>query len=409
MKNGFLLYTKLTVTLAVVMAFMPSVLAKTTTGPRTSEAAAVFDNLRRLPDKGMFVYSWCHPWNENSPKAAELKGGFAEELGRHPVLYFTDFYFVTDATKSVEKRQSSRAILTAMVKKAWKDYRAVPVFSWHPENPYVLKLPEDEKVWERNAPYRYRYASKGYPQEHRYVVREILSGKGFAHDWYIERLKEIGDFLANLKDERGVAIPAVVRLFHECEDDWSWWGSGSVSAEDYKTLFRAMVARLRKRTDGNLLFAYSPDRYWNSAVCPTKPTDFLYRYPGDDVVDILGFDDYSIGNGKDDEEAKQIFDGVVRRMRMLADCARAKGKATGLFETGVLGATGKKTKCDDTYDLIFRAMTSSGARLGFVNTWGGGYTKPESAKGQVLWKRFAHRPEVLTYESGFNLVDGFRP
>ena len=389
-------------TLCSALAF-PSVAAE-----RTPEAEAVFENLKRIPQEGKFVYSWCHPWREDSPAAAELKGGFSDELGRHPVLYFTDFYFVTDATKSAEKIRTSRACLLAMVKKAWTVYRAVPVFSWHPENPYVLQAKDG---WhKKNAPFRYRHAIKGYPQEHRYVVHEILTEKGFARDWYDTRLVEIVDFLSALKDAQGVAIPAVVRLFHECEDDWQWWGSGSVSAEDYKALFRMTVTDLRKRTGGgkNLLFAYSPDRYWHSAVDPTKPTDFLYRYPGDDVVDILGFDDYSIGEGKNEEEIKKIFDNAVRHMRMVAACAREKGKATGLFETGVLGPTGKKTKRDDTYDLLFRAMTSPGATLGFINTWGGGYTRPESDAGRACWKRFTQHAETLTYESGFDLVCGFR-
>lgn len=38
---------------------------------RTPEAEAVFENLKRLPQEGKFVYSWCHPWQEDSPAAAE--------------------------------------------------------------------------------------------------------------------------------------------------------------------------------------------------------------------------------------------------------------------------------------------------------------------------------------------------
>ena len=165
----------------------------------------------------------------------------------------------------------NRASMTAMVRKAWRDYRAVPVFSWHVENPYAPSGWTDPKYGEK--PYRYRYASEGYPQEDKCVIREILEGIGGKcgrgrqsscgeeevaaaaaysnpRAWYEARLKEIASFLDGLKDADGAPIPAVVRLFHECEDDWAWWGLGPTTTTGSTKRSRRKASASRSPTCG---------------------------------------------------------------------------------------------------------------------------------------------------------------
>lgn len=380
---------------------------------RTKEAAAVLRNLCAFAQEGRFAYAWCHPWVENAPefrretpegpvpKAASeinLGKGFGRHVDKTPILYFTDFYFVTDETKPPETVARNRASLAGMVRAAWRQYRSVPVFSWHPENPYVPKKWKDKKYG--GAPYRYRYSSEGYPQEHRYVFREILAGDAFARGWYDRSIDAIAAFLRELKAEDGTPIPCVVRLFHECEDDWQWWGRNSVSTADYKAVFRLTVETLRAKTGGgaHLLFAYSPDRYWKTVGSSNTPGDFLYRYPGDDVVDIVGHDDYSIGHEGKDEYAEKELAKSILQCQLVSAFAQEHGKAAGLFETGVKGSR------DDAYDYIYRVMTAPNVKYGFVCTWGGGYSMPASEAGKACWRRFANRPEVVMYESGKHLV-----
>ncbi len=391
---------------------------------RTPEAAAFIRNLLSLPDQGKFVYAWCHPWNEKSGEfrvetptgptprpldTFDLKGkGFYPLIERTPIIYFTDFAFVTDETRPEEKMAAYRASMTAIIRKAWREYRAVPVFSWHMENPYAIG--RERTGSEKNNPYRYRYVSKGYPQEHRYVIKEILAGEEFPRGWYERSLKRVADFLNGLVDEKGVKIPAVVRPYHECEDSWQWWGASSVSRGDYVAIFRDTVTRLRALTGGGaqLLFAYTPDRYWWTCEDPNKSGDFLYRYPGDDVVDIIGNDDYSIGWNVPAERAEKSINATIDRFRKVSAFAASRGMPAGCFETGFYSA-GKTTKdvrthVDDAYDVLFRIMTAPGVKYCFVNTWGGPWTKPLTPEGIACWQKFVRRPEVLTYESGVDLT-----
>lgn len=396
---------------------------------RSKRTDGLFRQLRAVRREGKFVFSWAHPWPETSPDFrvmtangpapkppddSEFAYGLSRIAGCNPVMYFTDLYNVTGTWQPPERYAETRASLLGMIRKAWRKYHAFPVFSWHAENPYVPAGWRDGKYGD--APYRYRRESPGYPASHARVMGEILCGKGepcgsgrsdgtsgtpyaSPRAWYDARLDDIASFLNELKDEDGTPIPAVVRLFHECEDDWHWWGGQSALTREYIMLFRYTVNRLREATGGgkDLLFAYSPDRYWKALASPDGEGDFLYRYPGDDVVDIVGYDDYSIGTGSEEEVAKRLAH-TIELMRMVSVFAAAHGKASGLFETGVSGAR------DDAYDWIFAAMTAPGVEFGFVNTWGGEYTIPATKAGMECWKRFLARPEVITYGAGIRLV-----
>ncbi len=408
--------------------------------PLTPQAKAVVENLRRIADAGQFVYSWTHPWQETDPafRAADGDGWRAKDpdeftfssrfndlTGEEPVMYFADLRFVVGTYLGEAQYAKNRASLTAMIRKAWHDYHAVPVFSWHVENPYVPSGWKDPKHGE--APYRYRHSSKGYPQKNKYVFREILQGTGdpcgFGRQkscaasapvttnanpraWYDARLEEIASFLDGLKGTDGTPIPVVVRLFHECEDDWQWWGLGSASVKEYVDLFRYTVTRLRERTGGaHLLFAYSPDRYWwnMGTEGDNNPHSFMGRYPGDGFVDIFGYDDYQIGTETNMQITVKRQESAIQKMQLITAEARRRGKACGVFETGAIGSARP-----DYYDWLYKALTADGVGFAFVNLWGG-YEIPRTPEGKECLKRFLAQPKVLTFRDGIDLTNPNHP
>ena len=406
-----------------------------------SPAQAFLAHLRQIGESGRFVYSWTNPWRPADPAfrvqeeggwrpkapdefafTSKFKGVTGEDYA--PVMYFTELNFVAGTYLGEEAYAKNRASMTAMVRKAWRDYRAVPVFSWHVENPYAPSGWTDPKYGEK--PYRYRYASDGYPQEDKCVIREILEGIGgkcgrgrqsscgedeaaaaiaYANPraWYEARLKEIASFLDGLKDADGEPIPAVVRLFHECEDDWAWWGRGSVTVGDYVEIFRYTVERLRELTGGgeNLLFAYSPDRYWweMGTEGDGNAFSFMGRYPGDAYVDLIGYDDYLIGTGSDGQMVEKRFSSAVEKMRQITKEAQRRGKVCGLFESGAI-----EEARPDYYDWLHKALTAEGVGFSFANLWSG-YEIPKTPEGKECFKRFLQRPEVIILRGGIPPAD----
>ena len=70
---------------------------------------------------------------------------------------------------------------------------------------------------------------------------------------------------------------------------WFWWGKNLCSTEEYKALWRFTVNYLRNEKNiHHLLFSYSTDRF-------ATADEYLERYPGDDLIDLLGFDLYDRG------------------------------------------------------------------------------------------------------------------
>ena len=116
---------------------------------------------------------------------------------------------------------------------------------------------------------------------------------------------------------------------------------------------------------------------------------FLARYPGDNYVDIIGIDDYSIGHG-DDGKAEASLAETVRKLCLMSNFAKPRGQAVCISEAG-----GKK-KRRDFWTFLYRAATADGVNCAFVNTWAGDWgTMPETPEEAEDLKAFAVRPEVL--------------
>jgi mannan endo-1,4-beta-mannosidase len=95
--------------------------------------------------------------------------------------------------------------------------------------------------------------------------------------------------MSSLKAEDGNYIPVLFRPFHEHTGSWFWWGRNLCTVDEYKTFWRFTVEYLRnKKNIHHLLFSYSTDRF-------KTEEDYLERYPGDDLIDLVGFDLYDRG------------------------------------------------------------------------------------------------------------------
>jgi mannan endo-1,4-beta-mannosidase len=155
------------------------------------------------------------------------------------------------------------------------------------------------------------------------VVGTILPG-GANHEAYKAKLDIFAGFVKDLrvgfifkKD-----IPIIFRPFHEHTGDWFWWGAAHCTPEEYKQIWQFTVKYLRDEKGlHNLLWSYSPDVFKDKA-------HYLERYPGDEYVDILGFDDYH------DVGAHGNIEDLTRRLGIVVSIANEKGKLAALTETG---------------------------------------------------------------------------
>jgi len=241
------------------------------------------------------------------------------------------------------------------------------------------------------------------------TVSQILPG-GARHAGFLKNLDRTGVFLSSLKNKEGELIPVVFRPWHEHSGSWFWWGRLHCTREEYIELFRFTVHYLREKHElNNLLIAYSPDIGFANAA------EYLERYPGDDIVDVIGLDDYhSLRQNKPEN--------LIRNLEIIAGIARDKGKIAAFTETG---CTNVEDKLYFTQKLLPVLEHSDLTRsISWVLFWRNGNKKHhfmpyKGHKSAADFRRFVAHPLILmentvpdlyrTYSDISNEISGNSP
>lgn len=329
-------------------------------------ALSVKQQIIEMARQGKTYYSQFNMYNPR--RSDTIITDYTHVLSVKPYIYGVDFFYASGTWLTQASINRSRSNLIKIVKDAWKENMAIPSFSWHLENPYIPS---------RNGNYSgCRYTCRknvpDYPQEHHSVIAEIVRGSGGTcgvgnysgkdnvksypnpRAWFIDRCKEVAAIINELVDENGKPIPIIFRLWHEWEDSWAWWGAKYTSAEDYKKFFILTEQTIRKYApQAQILWAYCPDRYWYTEKI------LMSRYPGDQYVDVIGFDDYALG------ASKINFQLAVQRAKIISKVAKKRNLATALFETN-----NNKRNIPEFYTkYLNRLLKTDGVNLGIVQIW----------------------------------------
>lgn len=153
------------------------------------------------------------------------------------------------------------------------------------------------------------------------AAEEILPPKDSDTESFISAIDKMADFLLSLKDDNDTLIPVVLRLYHEHNQEWAWWGCKVCSTDQYKELFRMAVKRIREKGAKHVLFCYSPQDV-------TDREEYMSGYPGDEYVDVFGLDFYTVCD-------KDQMEWLSNALDMIVDIADEKNKVAALTETGI--------------------------------------------------------------------------
>ncbi|OQP63255.1 beta-mannosidase [Niastella vici] len=176
--------------------------------------------------------------------------------------------------------------------------------------------------WHARSPFG---AAKGAWDTTHGSVASILPG-GENHLMYKAWLDELAKFFLSLKNSQGEAIPVLFRPFHELTGNWFWWGRNACSAEQFKVLWRFTQYYLQnEKKVHNLLYVY------NTASDFKTKGEFLERYPGDDMVDMISFDSYQYD---DPVKSDWFVKNTSMQLDMLTAIATDKNKLMAIAETG---------------------------------------------------------------------------
>ncbi len=183
-------------------------------------------------------------------------------------------------------------------------YGGMLTFSWHLDNPLT-----GGSAWDISSDS---------------VVASIIPG-GVNHQKYIGWLDKTAAFLGSLVDAEGKPVPVIFRPFHEHTGNWFWWGQNHCTTEEYVALWQFTFDYLVKHKNlHNLLFAYSASGDFVTSK------EYLERYPGDDYVDVIGFDYYQFS----DAGRESFINKVSSCLDTLTAIAVSRNKIPALTEAG---------------------------------------------------------------------------
>ena len=267
----------------------------------TKETVALYRNLKRLLNKGVMfghqdALAYGVDW-KYVPGRSDVK----DLVGDYPAVYGWELgnleYNLPHNLDSVPFDR-----MKGFIKEGY-ERGGVITLSWHLDNPL-----NGESAWDT--------AHGG--------VAAALPG-GARHELYQKWLDNVADFIGSLKGRNGEAIPVLFRPYHELTGNWFWWCRNTNTPAEFKLLWRYTADYLRTvRGLHNILYVY------NTAEFSTRE-QFLERYPGDDIIDVVSFDTYQFG---DPQKDNAFVKAVDHRLDILTQVAAEKNKIPALAETG---------------------------------------------------------------------------
>ncbi len=181
---------------------------------------------------------------------------------------------------------------------------AVITISWHLNNPLTGK-----SAWDPS------------PAN---TIPSILPG-GEKNKLFNTWLDKVAVFLQSLQSKNGTPIPVILRPYHELNGSWFWWGGKNCTPKELIELWKYTVSYLRDTKQiHQLLYAFNTDRF-------SSENEYVERYPGNDWVDIVGFDIYQKGDILANDKFIAEMD---KSLSLLDKIAKEKNKIPALTEFG---------------------------------------------------------------------------
>lgn len=294
---------------------------------------ALFAWLRGIWGKATIAGQQDLTWNDS----VDMKGRVFDDTGKYPGLMGFDFL---NTWSSGPRAQGLHQVDEAI---DWARRGGLVTFCWHWRDPSV---PAGGGNFYAHEPDAAKNTGFTIP-----VVDgrlDTASAAGRQLDAGIDRLA------AQLRLLQAAGVSVLWRPLHEASGGWFWWGrkrdDGVDPAQAYILLYRHLFERLvREYSIHNLLWVWNgQDEAW---------------YPGDDVVDIVGYDVY------DENDRKTYGSQIATYRRMAAIGAAVKPVALS----------------ENSYIPDPDAMAKDGARWLWFLTWNDGHAAAGATDKDNFW------------------------
>src|SRR5664279_1001786 len=270
----------------------------------TAETKALYKNLYQLIGKNILFGHQDDPCYGVGWKYENGRSDIREVTGQYPAVFGFDLGR-TELGQAYNLDSVPFEKTREYIREAY-ERGAVITLSWNLNNPLTGGTAWDNKPG---------------------AVASILPG-GPKNALYNSWLDRVADFLNSLKGKKGESIPVILRLFHELNGGWFWWGKNQCSPDEMIRLWRYTIHYFRvEKNIHNLLYAFNTDKFESGA-------EYLERYPGDPYIDIIGFDIYQSNNLKENSAFAKF---LGHDLDLIDSIAAAHQKIPALTEFGYNG------------------------------------------------------------------------
>ncbi len=275
----------------------------------TAETKNLYKNLDKLLKKGvMFGHqddlAYGVEWKTPDGKKSDVY----DVVNDYPAIFGWDIGHIEHKSKINLDRVPFKK-MKEYIKQVY-DMGGINTISWHVDNPVTM----------------------GNSWDNTNSVSKVLPG-GSHYKLYKKWMKNAAKYLKRLKGSDGKKIPIIFRPYHELNGGWFWWGKDSTTTQEYVELYRYTVDYLKnKKNVHNLIYVFNTNTFGTAE-------EFMERYPGDDVVDMVSFDSYQFAKPTDPDsvlkKSSLKFQGQLRKsLTILDSVAKKHNKIPTFAETG---------------------------------------------------------------------------
>ena len=193
------------------------------------------------------------------------------------------------------------------------------------------------------------------------VVSRIMPGKDLNY-LYTDYLDLIADYA---KAVEGDGVTILFRPLHECTGSWFWWGAAQCDEQAYINLYRYTVTYLKETKDvHNMIYVYGPGSEAENV------DEYAARYPGDDYVDMIGYDMYHSTPTQENEAT--YLANIRKQNAILKAFAAEHNKIYAVTETGIAngsyGVLPSGNEVKDWYTQLLDTICEDGG-VSYVLLW----------------------------------------
>lgn len=362
--------------ISLIPCLLATMMVTCCTLDKTSPADGLLASLKASSEEGRILYGhqddlcYGHSWKVEDASADELlRSDVKDVCGRYPAVLGLELGEIELGGEQSLDEVPFELIRRAAVKHVERG--GVVTFSWHARNPAT-----GGSAWDTGS---------------REAVASVLEG-GENHGMFMEWLQTLGDFFDSLRDSEGRPIPFIFRPWHENTGSWFWWGQDLCTREEYLALWRLTSDYMEnERGFDNIVWCYSPNIGVDAA-------GYMERYPGDDIIDLLGLDAYTRKTEEDGiaEACEEFRRHLKGSLEFLAVLGKEHGKIITLSETGLESLASPTWWTESLYPAIKEYP------IAYVLTWRNACDKPEHFFSP--WKGFSHEDDFKEFTAREQIV-----